>query len=260
MVALSTLAPLLLALAPAQEFAVPDHEGWVTDLAGMLTPKEEEALESLMASYFLGTQRSVALLTVDSLQGRTIEEFALETARAWTVGATEGSADALLLVAPREREQRIEVGRGLEGALPDIIAGRIIRDVIVPELRADRPADALRAGIEAIHAALGGDYAPIERSEGGRAQGQGVATLGVVALLLALAARNRRGRGTRGSSALPWILASQLGRGGGLGGLGGLGGSGGGGGRSTGGFRGFGGGGGGFGGGGFSGGGASGRW
>ena len=157
-----------------------------------------------------------------------------------------------------EHALRIEVGRGLEGTLTDATSGRIIRDVIVPEFKAGNYPEGLRKGIEAIHAAAGGDYGPIERSSGGREHGQGLAGLVVFVLILLFFLRGaRRGRryGSRGS-VLPWILASQMmGRSrGGLGGLGGLGGGGFGGRSGGGGFSGFGGG------GGFSGGGASGRW
>lgn len=238
-------------------FEVPANEGWVTDKAGLLRPDEERALEALAESYRVGSGQEIALLTLPDLGGRTVEEFALAVARKWKIGDRETSSGVLLLVAQAEREVRIEVGRGLEGTLPDSVAGRIVRDVIVPEFQAQRFSAGLTRGIEAIHAALGGDYGPLERSGAKGGGGGGLASFVVLLVLVVLMTRmGRRGGGGPGSSALPWLLAAQLGslgrQGGGFGG----GGFGGGSGRgfSGGGFRGFGGG------GGFSGGGASGRW
>jgi uncharacterized protein len=249
------------AFAPPQELALPANDGWVTDQAGLLEPAQERELEALMESYRTGSGQEIALLTVPDLGGRSIEDFALAVARAWKIGDRETSSGALLVVAQEERALRIEVGRGLEGTLTDSIAGRIIRDVIVPEFRAERFDRGLRLGIEAIHAALGGDYGPLERSHGVEREALRLTFIVAFVLLMlflrGLGRRGRRGGRSRGSDFLPWLLASQMAGGGGRGRSGGssggsFGGFGGGGGG--GGFGGFGGG------GGFSGGGASGRW
>ncbi len=256
------LAGLVLGLLPLapQEVVVPRNDGWVTDLADLLTPSEEAALEASMESYKQGSGHEIALLTVPDLGGRSIEEFATKVAREWGIGSKEGAeknAGALLVVSRDERELRIEVGRGLEGSVPDSIAGRIIRDVIVPELKAGRYAAGLRNGIEALHAAAGGDYAPLERGEGGgEALGEVFATLlSLLFLFVIFGSRRRRGGALGGGGMLPWILASTMASAGQRGSRGGFSGGGFGGGRGGGGrFSGFGGG------GGFSGGGASGRW
>ena len=121
--------------APAAAVQVPDNDGWVTDLADMVSAGQEQQLELLMESYKQGSSHEIALLTVPDMGGETIEHFALEVAREWGIGGREKSNGALLVVAKAERKLRIEVGRGLEGALPDVICGRIIRDVITPALR-----------------------------------------------------------------------------------------------------------------------------
>jgi uncharacterized protein len=256
------LAPLLvLALlaappARAQSPEVPANDGWITDLAGFLTTSQEAALEEEMESYKRGSGQDVALLTVPKLEGTTIERLALEVGRTWKLGEVGKDVSALIVVAREEREVRIEVGRGAEGTLTDLIAGRIIRDVIVPPFKQGLYYDGLRAGIEAVHAALGGDYAPIDRAQGQpgakRVSFVPLVFAALFMLFLIAASRNHR-RLTRRGSALPWILLGNAlgssGRGGrgGFGGFGGFGGGGGG-------FGGFGGG------GGFSGGGASGGW
>jgi uncharacterized protein len=233
-------ALLLTAPAGAQD-AIPKNDGWVTDLAGFLTPSEEQALETLMESYKTGSTNEIALLTVPSLEGRSIERFALEVARAWKMGTREKNNAALLVVSREDQKIRIEVGRGLEGNLTDSISGRIIRDVIVPEMQAGRYYEGLRRGIEAMHAAAGGDYGKIPVRSRGGSRGTGiVGLLPFLFFFFLLASRRRRG------GILPWLLMGSMMRSG-RSSSGGFGGGGGG-------FGGFGGG------GGFSGGGASGGW
>ncbi len=242
---------------------MPPADGWVTDRADMLSDEEERSLEALMESYRTGSGHDVALLTLPSLAGRPIEQAALDVARTWKLGSVDTSDGALLLVARDDRELRIEAGRGVEGTLTDSVAGRIVRDVIVPRLREGRTYEALREGVLAIQAAIGGDYGPIERSPGARAARGGSLGCFISLLLVFLVLRILSGRGPRGprgrsalGGALPWLILSTMHRGGGgsHAGLGGGFGGGFGGGGGGGGFSGFGGG------GGFSGGGASGSW
>lgn len=260
------LGALLLALVPlagtVQGPQVPRNDGWVTDLADMLTDDEERSLEQLMESYKQGSGHDVALLTVPDLGGRPIEELGLAVGREWKLGGKDLNDGAVLIVARDERELRIEVGRGLEGAIPDAIASRIIRDVIVPELKAGRIAQGLRAGVVAIQEAAGGDYAKLPQDRADPQHGRdGVMPLLTVLFVIFLVLRARRRHGGPGSPLSRrfgggWMIPP-IGYGGSRGGrgFGGGGFSGGGfGGGRGGGFSGFGGG------GGFSGGGASGRW
>lgn len=253
------VASLLLVLAPAvapavgPEVQVPEHDGWVTDRAGLLSADQERSLEALAQSYQAGTGHEVAVLTLPDLGGETIEGTALAVGRAWGIGREGENDGALVLVAKAEREIRIEVGRGLEGNLTDSISGRIIRDVIRPRFRSGDFYAGLREGLEAIHAAIGGDYGPIERSRGSRKESAGLFAIVFFMILLTsivIASRKRRPprRGRRARSGMPWFFPVGGGHGGGFGG--GFGGGGG----FSGGFGGFGGG------GGFSGGGASGGW
>jgi len=242
---------LLLALSAAQgsRLEIPQHDGWVTDLAGMLTAEEEGRLETLMESYRRGTTHEIALLTVPSLEGEPIEQFALEVGRTWGLGTKEKQNGALLVVSKADRKIRIEVGRGLEGNLTDSIAGRIIRQVIAPDFKRGKFGDGIERGIVAMHEAIGGNYGRIERAARSPSSGLAgiVPALLILVILIAIKSRRRRRGGWGGfggGSSLPWLL------------MGSGGGGGGGDGRSFGGggFSGFGGG------GGFSGGGASGGW
>ena len=243
--ALIACAGLSIGAASAQ---VPSNDGFVTDLAGMLSDGQEQQLELLMESYKQGSTHEIALLTVPDMGGDTIENFALAVAREWGLGSKETSNGALLVVAKAERKMRIEVGRGLEGDLPDVICGRIIRDVITPAFKRGDMAGGIHLGIVAMHSAIGGDYGPIRRSERGRRNGGGMSGLFLIGFIVFMVISSRGRRGGGGGSALPWLLmgSAMSGRHG-HGSAGGFGGGGGG-------FSGFGGG------GGFSGGGASGGW
>ena len=249
---LARALPILLLVAcitPALAQEIPRNDGWVTDLGGFLTPEQERSLETLMESYKSGSTNEIALLTVSDLGGQSLEGYALSVARGWGIGTKQTHNGALLLVARAERKIRIEVGRGLEGNLTDSISGRIIRNVIAPEFKKGRLYEGLRGGIEAMHAAAGGDYGKIPKGRGSGAGGAGV--LGLIPMLfwvligLAFMRRMRRS-GVGGGGLLTLLMLGSLGAGrhrsGGFHG------------GSGGGFGGFGGG------GGFSGGGASGGW
>ncbi len=200
------LVVLLLAVT-VQAQDIPTNDGWVTDLGGFLTPQQETTLEHLMESYKRGSGHEIALLTVPDLGGRSLEGYALEVARQWRIGQQEENNGALLLVARAERKVRIEVGRGLEGTITDAISGRIIRGAIAPEFKKGRLYEGLRAGVEAMHAAAGGEYAKIPKEKKGRSGG-GMGLLPMIIMIIIFSRLFRRGRGGRG------------GRGGGL--LGGL--------------------------------------
>ena len=130
MIALAQLALAACALAAAPEVQVPKNDGWVTDLAGLLSDSAERSLEALMESYRQGSGHEIALLTIPSLEGESLERYALVVGREWGLGREDVNDGALLLVSKGDRKIRIEVGRGLEGTLTDAICGRIILTMI----------------------------------------------------------------------------------------------------------------------------------
>ncbi len=239
-IALLCLAFLCLAnfSAASPQVEVPKNDGWVTDLAGILTPSTERKLEALMESYRQGSGHEIAVLTVPELDGQPIERLALEVGRSWGLGEKGKNNGALLVVAYKDRKLRIEVGRGLEGHLTDSRCGRIIRDVIAPHFRKGNTDKGIEEGVLAMHQVAGGEYGVL-KTQGKRRKGSPV--IGIIVLLIFLFLMGRGG----GGGMLPWLILNGIsggsGRGGGFGGGGG-------------GFSGFGGG------GGFSGGGASGGW
>ncbi len=242
-VAVVLVALLLAVTVYAQD--IPANDGWVTDLGGFLSPQQETTLERLMESYKQGSEHEIALLTVTDLGGRSLEGYALEVARQWRIGQEEKNNGALLFVARAERKVRIEVGRGLEGTITDAISGRIIRGAIAPEFKRGRYYEGLLAGVEAMHAAAGGDYARIPEARK-RRPGGGMGLLPMIIMFFIFSRLFRRGRGGRGGALLGGLFLGSMLMGGRRSSGGGFGGGGS--------FGGFGGG------GGFSGGGSSGGW
>ena len=150
-----SLALALPDVAAAQEF--PPLTGRVVDQAGIIPDDEERELSDRLAAHEAKTTNQVVVATVSSLGGRSIEEYGVDLGRAWGIGQAERNNGAILLVAPNEREVRIEVGYGLEGELTDAIYKLIIEGSIIPRFRdGDFPAG-IRRGVEDIVAVLEGD-------------------------------------------------------------------------------------------------------
>jgi uncharacterized protein len=152
---------LLLAL-PAlarADLPVPPLTGPVVDLAGVLSPQSVARLDSLCrASRARDGGRGVQLqfLVLSSLQGEAIESFSMRVAEAWKLGTKGADNGVLVAVAVDDRKVRIEVGGGLEGALTDVQAGRIIRNTLAPWFRERRYGDGLYAAGVEILGATGG--------------------------------------------------------------------------------------------------------
>lgn len=154
--ALALGALLLAGEVRAQD--VPALSGRVVDTAGILSPTTEAALTARLAALEDSTMAQVAVLTVPSLDGAVLEEYATEVFRAWGLGQADRDNGVLLLIAHADRQLRIEVGYGVEGDLTDARAGAIIRDEIVPRFR-DGDVDAgVIAGVDAIVGSLDGTY------------------------------------------------------------------------------------------------------
>jgi uncharacterized protein len=136
------------------------------DRAEVLSPATEEQLATLLEAHEQATTNQVAVLTIPSLEGSTVEEVADAVFNTWGLGQAGRDNGVLLLVARDDRELRIEVGYGLEGALTDAEAGRIIRNVIVPAFREGDFDGGVTAGVSAILGTLEGTYEPPEDGEG----------------------------------------------------------------------------------------------
>lgn len=257
---LAVCAPAL-ALTPPQ---FPSLTGRVVDQARLLSPEREAELTETLAALERDTTDQLVIVTVDSLQDQTIEDYGYQLGRAWGIGQQDTDNGLLLIIAPNERKVRIEVGYGLEPVLTDALSALIIQNEILPAFRTGDFETGITNGVTAIDAQLRLD--PVEaraRAAAATPPRPGipvgaVMVIGAVFLLLLAtligAARSGGRRHRRGGNGLAPILiwaASEALRSGARGGRG----------RSGGGFGGGGFGGGfGGGGGGFGGGGASGGW
>jgi len=120
-------------LVPAQQLVpVPALSSPVTDLTGTLTPDQVAALDAKLRAFEQAKGSQIAVLIVATTEPEAIEQYALRVAEAWKLGRKGVDDGALLVVALQDRKVRIEVGYGLEGALPDAIANRIIDEDVVP--------------------------------------------------------------------------------------------------------------------------------
>ncbi len=161
---LSCLALLCLETARAEN-DVPLLSGRITDNAALLSPETTSKLTALLKAHEDSTTDQVAVLTIGSLDGEPIESYSMRVAETWKLGRKDRDNGVLLIVARDDRKVRIEVGRGLEGNLPDITAGRIIRNVMIPRFKSGDFDGGISAGVEAILGSLEGSGPPVPAEE-----------------------------------------------------------------------------------------------
>ena len=156
----AVLASLPLAL-PAQDLAaVPELSAPVTDVTGTLTPDQVAALDAKLRAFEQQKGSQVAVLVVPTTQPEAIEQYSLRVVEAWRLGRSKVDDGALLIVALNDRKLRIEVGYGLEGALPDAIANRIIDEDIVPLFRRGDYYGGISTGVDRMLRVIEGEPLP----------------------------------------------------------------------------------------------------
>ena len=271
------LVAWFFAVAAWAQQSVPPLTAQVVDQTGTLTTEQNAALERKLREFELRRGAQIAVLMVPSTAPEPIEQYSLRVVEQWKLGRKKVDDGALLIVAKNDRALRIEVGYGLEGALNDATAKRIVSDIIAPRFRGGDFYGGINAGVDAMMRVIDGEplLAPNRRAAAGGGVGQALPILLILALVAGGLLRAMLGRFLGGAitgglvGALAWLLVGTmavalfagviaflftlLGGGRGYGYYGGFpGGFGGGGFSSGGGFSG--------GGGSFGGGGASGRW
>lgn len=164
------LAVLWLAVlslgVPAAEGVVPipPLAARVTDLTGTLTRDEQARLEAKLAALEREKGAQIAVLLLPTTRPESIEAFGIRLAEAWKIGRQGVDDGVIVIVAKDDRAVRIEVGYGLEGAIPDAVAKRIIEETIVPHFRAGDFFGGLDAAIEALGRIIGGEALPPPRA------------------------------------------------------------------------------------------------
>jgi uncharacterized protein len=161
---LSLLALVLVysvsAGARADIITVPPLSQRITDLTQTLNAEQIAALTAQLASLEQAKGSQLAVLIVPTTGDESIEQFGIRVVDAWKLGRKGVDDGVLLLVAKNDRTVRIEVGRGLEGALPDVTAFRIIREFIVPAFSQGDFAGGITVGVEKISSVIQGEALP----------------------------------------------------------------------------------------------------
>lgn len=132
--------------------------GFVNDFAAVLSPETVTALDQELTQFRTDTTSEISVVTVKTIGDDYIENYAEKLFKEWGVGTEKNDNGVLLLLSIDDRKLRIEVGYGLEGALPDSVADSIIRNEIVPRLKVGSYDDAVRSGASAIESATRGEY------------------------------------------------------------------------------------------------------
>jgi len=135
---------------------VPMLSGRVVDNAELLSPTVRNALAAKLKAHEDATGNQIVVLTVATLDGDSVEPYAVRVFEAWKLGKKGKDNGVLLLAVPKERKLRIEVGYGLEGVLTDAVTSRIIRNVIAPQFKAGNFDQGMDAGVAALIGQLEG--------------------------------------------------------------------------------------------------------
>src|SRR5512139_1419313 len=144
------LAAILLITSTVAGQTFPEPQGFVNDFAGMMSSGARTELEEELVNFEKETSVEIAVATVNSLEGLTVEDYAVRLFEAWGIGKKDKDNGVLLLVSKEERKVRIEVGYGLEPVITDGRAGRILDDEVVPEFREGNYEQGIINGVRAI--------------------------------------------------------------------------------------------------------------
>jgi len=170
LLAVPVILGVLFLVAPAAAKDVPYLTGRVNDEANLIPQDQRQRIEAKLAEFEKQTGDQVAVLTVDSLDGEAIEEYANKVARTWALGQKGKDNGVLLLVAKQDRKMRIEVGYGLEPVLTDLQTKIIQDEVIIPHFKQGDFGGGIEAGVDAILSTIQGkavEPAPAQEPRGG---------------------------------------------------------------------------------------------
>ena len=152
------LAAVLVAIMPAgADPKFPPLTGRIVDEAGLLSVEDKRAIEQDLAALEGKSTDQLVVYTTRSLQGYPIEDFGYRLGRFWQIGQKGANNGVVLIVAPNERKVRIEVGRGLEPQLTDLMSKLIVENAILPAFRRNDFAGGIKAGVRDIRDVLLGD-------------------------------------------------------------------------------------------------------
>lgn len=200
------LATLALGPASAQQSGlqpVPAYTSRVVDTIGLLRPDEKARLEQKLQDFEQRKGSQVAVLVVDTTQPEEIEQYSIRVADAWKPGRKGVDDGAILIIAKQDRRMRVEVGRGLEGALTDLVSRRVIDETVRPAFRAGEFGAGIEAGVDRMIGVIDGEPLPPPDprwSGGGEDEGTNWIAVGVLAVLLLLVFAISVAKGRAGAS------------------------------------------------------------
>ena len=144
--------------APAEDALPPPPEHYFNDYAGVVPKDVAERLDAKLRDFDEQSSSQIVVTVFPELPSPSLEDFTIRAAQSWRVGRKKLDNGVVLFVFIKDRKMRIEVGYGLEGALPDATANGIIRDVMAPRSRQGDYGGGLDAAVDAIIAATRGEY------------------------------------------------------------------------------------------------------
>lgn len=194
LLAMALLSPALLHAADA----VPKLTRHVTDLSGTLTAQQVDQLDAQLVALEKAKGSQLTVLMVDSTAGQDIDSYSLAVAEANKVGRKGTDDGVLLLVAKNDHRVRIEVGYGLEGAIPDAATARIIREYIAPKFRSNDYFGGISDAVSALTQLINGESLPppVQGSPSNEHSGPGLQNGLMIGVFVALFLRSMLGRAT----------------------------------------------------------------
>lgn len=180
----------LLAVVPAfaaDVVAIPPLQARVTDLTATLSAEQRNALEATLQNFERERGSQVGIVLLPSTQPETIEQFGIRLAESWKLGRKNTDDGVIVIVAKNDRRVRLEVGYGLEGALNDATAKRIVSETITPHFKSGDYYGGLQAGVTAILGVIGGEALPVPHAADTRtslADRQDVLVVALIAVVL----------------------------------------------------------------------------
>lgn len=183
---LLALAAFVPGFAAEELVPVPPLQARMTDLTGALTTEQKIGLEQSLRAFEARKGTQIAVLIVATTKPEEIEQYALRVVEQWKLGRKKVDDGALLLVAKDDRTLRIEVGYGIEGALNDATAKRIVSEVIAPRLKEGDFFGGVNAGIDQMMRVIDGEPLPVPKQSAARPDGNNLGQLLPVLFLMAL--------------------------------------------------------------------------
>lgn len=153
-----TVAVILLAATASFALEVPALKGRVNDYGDMISPSVKGELEQKLKAFEESDSTQIVILTVNSLEGDALEDYTIRVAEKWKIGQAKKDNGVIIFAAKNDRKMRIEVGRGLEGVLTDLLTGRILDNIMRPKFRAGDFDGGFTAGVDSVIQASRGEF------------------------------------------------------------------------------------------------------